>query len=479
MKTETEIEAIDAETVTAFEESFRGRVVLPDDEDYDEHRRIWNAMIDRYPAMIARCAGVADVIASVNVARENDLLLSVKAGGHNVAGNAICDDGLVVDLSPMTSVRVDPDRKTVRVEPGVTMGDLDRETQAFGLATPGGTVSTTGVSGLTLGGGWGWLSRRFGLTVDNLRSVDVVTARGELVHASEDENPDLFWGIRGGGGNFGIVTAFEFDCHEVGPTVLGGMVIHPFEDAADLLRFHREFTAEAPDECCCYAAIMTAPPAPFLPEEVHGTKVAALAPFYSGSVEAGEAVLQPLRDFGEPIVDMVQPMPYTALQQMLDEPQAPGYRNYWKSQMVDPLPDEAIDAVVERADTLPSPMSQIVLEHLGGAISRVEPDATAYRNRNAAFSFNVFSRWEDPAADEAHVSWAREFHAAMGPFSSDGVAVNFLSQEGDERVRAAYGDNHDRLVDVKDAYDPENRFRMNQNVTPSAQTDGGANREQL
>ncbi|WP_226041612.1 FAD-binding oxidoreductase [Natrinema sp. DC36] len=479
MKTETETEAIDADAVTAFEESFRGRVVLPDDEEYDECRRVWNEMIDRYPAMIARCAGVADVIESVDFARENDLLLAVKAGGHNAAGNAVCDDGLVIDCSLMTSVRVDPGTKTVRVEPGVTMGDLDHETQAFGLATPGGTVSTTGVAGLTLGGGWGWLSRRFGLTIDNLRSVDVVTAAGELVHASEDENSDLFWGIRGGGGNFGIVTSFEFDCYEVGPIVLGGMVIHPFEDAADLLRFHREFTADMPDECCCYAAIMTAPPAPFLPEAVHGTKVAALAPFYSGPIETGEELFRPLRDFGEPIVDLVQPQPYTALQQMLDEPQAPGYRNYWKSQLVDPLPDDAIDTVVERAGTLPSPMSQLVLEHLGGAISRVEPDATAYRNRNAAFSFNVFSRWEDPAEDETHVSWAREFHAAMGPFATDGVAVNFLSQEGDERVRAAYGDNYDRLVDVKDAYDPENRFRMNQNITPSARADGGASHERV
>ncbi|WP_435344838.1 FAD-binding oxidoreductase [Haloarchaeobius sp. HRN-SO-5] len=472
-----ESEAIDGDEVTAFDDSLRGRVILPDDEDYDDCRRVWNSMIDRYPAMIVRCAGVADVIASVNFASEHDLLLAVRAGGHNVAGNAVCDDGLVVDLSPMTSVRVHPDERTVRVEPGVTMGDLDRETQAFGLATPGGTVSTTGVAGLTLGGGWGWLSRKHGLAADNLRSVDVVTADGELRHASDTENEDLFWGVRGGGGNFGIVTSFEFDCHPVGPEVLAGMVLHPFEDAVDVLRFHREFTDEAPDELACYAAIMTAPPAPFLPEAVHGEKVVALAPCYSGSIEAGEAVVQPLRDFGEPLVDLVQPTPFTAVQQMLDEPQAPGYRNYWKSRMVDPLPDDAIDVVVERARTLPSPTTQIVLEHLGGAISRVEPDATAYWNRNAAFSFNVFARWEDPAADEAHVSWAREVHDALGPFAADGVAVNFLGQEGDERVRAAYGDNHDRLVELKDAYDPDNRFRMNQTITPSALADRGASHE--
>jgi FAD/FMN-containing dehydrogenase len=476
MKTETE--AIDGAEVTAFEESVRGQVVLPDDEGYDDARSVWNGMIDKRPAMIAQCAGVADVIASVNFAREHDLLLAVKAGGHSVAGNAVCDGGLVIDLSSMTSVRVDPTARTVRVEPGATMGDLDHETQAFGLATPGGMVSTTGVAGLTLGGGWGWLSRRFGLAVDNLRRVDVVTAAGELVHASEEENPDLFWALRGGGGNFGIVTAFEFDLNEVGPMVLGGMVMHPFEDAVDVLRFHREFTADAPDELACYAAIMTAPQAPFLPEVVHGGKVVVLAPCYSGSIETGEEVIQPLRDFGEPIADLVQPMPYTALQQLLDEPQAPGYRNYWKSQLVDPLPDDAIDRVVERAGTIPSPMTQIVLEHLGGAIARVEQDATAYRHRNATFSINVFSRWEDSAEDETHISWAREFHAAVRPFATDGVAVNFLSQEGDERVRTAYGDNYDRLVEVKDRYDPENVFRMNQNVTPSGTlTDGAAGRE--
>lgn len=476
---DTEIDAIDSDVVTAFDELFRGRVVLPDDEDYDDARSVWNGMIDKYPAMIAQCSGVADVIASVSLAREHDLLLAVKAGGHNVAGNAVCDDGLVIDLSPMKSVRVDPNAGTVRVEPGVTMGDLDHETQAFGLATPGGVVSSTGVAGLTLGGGWGWLSRRFGLAIDNLRSVDVVTAAGELVHASEDEHPDLFWALRGGGGNFGIVTAFEFDCHEVGPMVLGGMVVHPFEDAADVLRFHREFTAEAPDELSCYAAIMTAPPAPFLPEEVHGTTVAVLVPCYAGPVEAGEEVVQPLRDFGEPIVDMVQPMPFTALQQMLDEQNAPGARNYWKTQLVDPLPDDAIAMVVDSTRAIQSDMTQIVLEDLGGAISRVEPGATAYRHRNAAFSFNILARWDDPAEDEAHVSWARDLHATIRPYATDGVAVNFLSQEGDERVRAAYGDNYDRLVEVKDEYDPENRFRMNQNITPSGTgvTDGGASQE--
>ena len=459
---------LDERAVSGLTEQFRGTLLRPTDEGYDDARTVWNAMIDRRPSLIAQCAGVADVIAAVNFAREQDLLLAVKAGGHNVAGNGVCDDGLVIDLSPMKSIRVDAESRTVRTEPGVTLGELDHETQAYGLVAPAGIVSTTGVAGLTLGGGWGWLSRTYGLSIDNLRSVDLVTATGELVHASEDENPDLFWGVRGGGGNFGVVTSLEYDLHEVGPEVLAGMIIHPFEDATELLRFHRDFTAEAPDELCCYAAIMTAPPAPFLPEEVHGTTVVAYVPCYSGSIEAGEEVVQPLREFGDPIADLVQPMPFTALQQMLDEELVPGFRNYWKTQLVDPLPDEAIDIVVDRAATLPSPMTQIVLEHLGGAISRVEPDATAYRNRKASFSFNVFPRWEDPAEDDAHVAWAREVHEAITPYSTDGVAVNFLSQEGQERVRTAYGDNYDRLVELKNEWDPENLFRMNQNIKPTA-----------
>ena len=459
---------LDESAVEDLKERFRGPLLRPSDVGYDPSRTIWNAMIDRRPAVIAQCAGTADVIASVDFAREHDLLVAVKAGGHNVAGNAICDDGLVIDLSMMKSVRVDPEAQTVQVEPGVLLGELDHETQAFGLVTPAGLVSTTGVAGLTLGGGWGWLSRTYGLTIDNLRSVDIVTADGELRHASDDENEDLFWGIRGGGGNFGIVTSFEFDCHEVGPEVLGGPIFHPFEDAADLLRFHREFTANAPDELCCYAAITSAPPAPFLPEEVHGTTVLAFILCYSGPIEEGEQVVQELREFGDPIADLVGPMPYTDLQQIFDEDLKAGARNYWKTQLVEPLPDEAIDIVVDRASSRPTPTSDIVLEHLGGAIDRVGPEETAFRHRGGAFSFNVFPRWTDPEDDEAHISWANEFIDAIAPYATDGVAVNFLSREGDERVKAAYGDNYDRLVALKNEYDPENLFQMNQNIEPTA-----------
>ena len=457
-----------ADDLTALASTVRGDVFTLEDEGYDEARSIWNAMIDRRPAAIVQCAGTADVIDAVGFAREHELPLAVRGGGHNIAGSALRDDGLVVDLSTMRSVAVDPRTKTARVEGGATLADFDHEAQAFGLATPLGINSTTGVAGLTLGGGFGWLTRKYGYTIDNLRSVELVTADGELRHISEDSHPDLFWGIRGGGGNFGVVTSFEFDLHEVGPEVLGGMVVHPFEDAAEHLRFHRDFVADAPDELVCYAAVLTAPPVPFLPEAVHGTKVVASVLCYSGDLDEGKGVLEPLRAYGEPIADVVQPMPFTAAQGMLDEMLVPGYRNYWKTQLVDPLPDEAIDVVVERAATMESPLTQIVLEHLGGAISRVEPDATAYWNRGAAFSFNVFPRWEDPAEDDAHVAWAREVHEAIAPYATDGVAVNFLSQEGQARVRAAYGDNYDRLVELKNEWDPENRFRVNQNVEPTA-----------
>jgi len=457
----------DDNAVNDLQEQFRGTLLGPNDDGYDEARTIWNAMIDREPALIAQCAGVTDVIAAVNFATEHGLILAVKGGGHNAAGNAICDGGLVIDLSQMKSVRVEPPAQTVQVEPGVLLGELDHETQAFGLVTPAGVVSTTGVAGLTLGGGWGWLSRSYGLTIDNLRSVDVVTADGELLHASEDENAELFWGIRGGGGNFGIVTSFEFDCYEVGPEVLGGPIFYPFEDATDLLRFHREFTSEAPDELCCYAAITAAPPEPFIPEKLHGTTVVAFIMCYSGPIEEGEQVVEPLREFGDPIADLVGPMPFTGLQQLFDEDLKAGARNYWKSQMVEPLPDEAIDIVVDWAKTRPTPSSDIVLEHLGGAIARVAPDATAYRHRDAAFSFNVFPRWTDPEKDDACISWAQEFIDAIAPFASAGVAVNFLSQEGDERVKAAYGANYERLVTLKNKYDPENLFQMNQNIEPS------------
>ena len=453
--------------IETFAEDLRGPVLTANDGTYDDAREIWNGMIDKRPAIIARCSGAADVIDAVTFARNHELLTAVKAGGHNAAGNAICEGGLVIDLSPMNAVHVDPHARTARVEPGVTLREFDHETQTFGLATPTGQVSMTGISGLTLGGGWGWISRKYGMTIDNLRSVDIVTADGELRHASEEEHEDLFWGIRGGGGNFGVVTSLEFDLHEVGPEVLGGLIVYPFEEAARLLKFHRDFTTDAPDELCCYAAIIGAPPAPFLPEDVHGNAVLVFALCYSGAVEEGKEAVRPLRTVGEPIADLVEPMPFTAVQQLFDADYEAGARNYWKTQLVDPLPDDAIETVVERAHPLPTPDTKIILEHLGGAIARVDPDATAFRHRDAAFSFNVFPRWTDPDQDEACISWAQDFISAMAPFATDGVGVNFLSNEGPDRVKAAYGPNYDRLAEIKAEYDPNNFFRMNQNIEPA------------
>lgn len=450
-----------------FQAGLRGSVLQPDSDGYEDARSIWNAMIDRDPGLIAQCTGVADIMAAVDFARTNELTLTVKGGGHNVAGNAICDDGLVIDCSPMNAVRVDPDAKTARVDPGVTMSDFDHETQAFGLATPGGVVSTTGLTGLTLGGGWGWLSRTHGLTIDNLRSVDIVTADGDLVTASETENEGLFWAVRGAGHNYGVVTSFEFDLHEVGPEVLSGLIIHSFEDAREVLQFHQEYTADAPDEVCCYAGLITAPPEPFIPDDVQGTKVVALPICYSGAIEDGEEALRPLREFGDPIVDVVQPHPYAGWQQALDAMYEPGLRNYWKSQFVNSLPNDAIDTIIDFGETMEGPLSAILVEHLGGAIAQTDPDATAYRHRDAGYAFNAFPRWEDPADDEDQIEWATELFEAIRPYATDGVYVNFLSQEGEERVRSAYGDNHARLVELKNKWDPGNLFSMNQNIEPT------------
>ncbi len=458
---------VDERTVRDLESAFDGTILRPTDEGYDDGRTVWNAMIDRRPAVIARCASVADVIAAVNFGRENGLRTAVKGGGHNIGGKAVCDDGLMIDLSRMDAVDVDPEAAAVRVEAGATWADVDHETQTFGLATTGGLVSTTGVAGLTLGGGNGWLARTYGLSIDNLRSVDLVTATGDLVRASDGENSDLFWGIRGGGGNFGIVTSFEFDLHEVGPEVLSGLIIHPFDDARDVFRFHRDFVADAPDAVTCHAAVITAPPAPFLPEDVHGSLVVALVVCYSGAIEDGEDALRPLREFGDPIADAVGPQPYVETQQMLNDAYAPGRRNYWKSHFFDDLSDDAIDTLLRHAETASSPFTSVVLEAMGGAIERVDPAETAYPHREAAYALGIFPAWMDPDEDGEQIAWGRQFFEAMAPYATGGVYVNYLGQEGPERVKAAYGENYGRLADLKTEYDPENFFRMNQNVEPA------------
>ncbi|QCJ47175.1 FAD-binding oxidoreductase [Haloprofundus sp. MHR1] len=448
------------------EQSVHGEVLRPGDDGYDEARSVWNAMVDRKPAVVVRPSGAADVVTAVGFARDHGLDLAVKGGGHNVAGSAVCDDGLVIDLSSMSSVRVDPASRTARVGPGATMADLDHETQAFGFATPGGVISTTGVAGVTLGGGMGWLSRKYGLSVDNLRSVDLVTADGELVRASDDENPDLFWAVRGGSGNFGVVTSFEFELHEVGPEVLFGPVVYAYDDAPDVLAHYNRFAADAPRECSVWVNSAAAPPLEFLPEDVHGTTVLILLAFYAGDLDAGEAALEPLREYGDPIADVVAPMPYAAAQRTFDDLYAPGARNYWKAANFTDLTDRTIHTMVEYAGRFPTPQSEILIHQVGGAVNDVASEATAYPHRDAEFVVNVAARWEEPSRDDECVAWVRECHDALAEEATDGTYVNF---EGDSegRERNAYGGNYDRLVEAKTEYDPGNVFRSTQNVKPA------------
>lgn len=448
--------------------AIRGEVLRPGEAAYDEARQIWNAMIDRHPAVIVRCAGVADVRRAVVFARDNDLLLAVRGGGHNIAGSAVCDDGLVIDLSLMKSVRVDPDARRAWVEPGATLGDFDHEAQAFGLATPLGINSTTGVAGLTLGGGFGWLSRRFGMSVDNLLSADVVTADGELVHVDADVNADLFWAIRGGSGNFGVVTMFEFQLHPVGPLVYGGLVVFPLEQAKDVLSKYRAAAEVMPDELAVWSVLRLAPPLPFLAQDVHGTPIIAFAICYTGPVEDGPRAVDAVRAFGTPYGEHLGPMPYALWQKTFDPLLAPGARNYWKSHNLDHLSDGLLDALIDAIHRLPSPHCEIFFGQIGGQTGRVAPDATAYPHRDTKYAMNVHGRWNDPGEDEKCIAWARAFFDASAPYALGSVYVNFLTQEETARVGAAYGPNFERLRAVKARYDPHNLFRCNQNIEPAA-----------
>jgi FAD/FMN-containing dehydrogenase len=446
----------------------RGTLLAPGDDGYDAARSVWNGMIDKKPALIARCAGAADVIAAVNFARNHGVLLSVRGGGHNVAGNAVCDGGLMIDCSRMKGIRVDPARQTARAEAGVTWGEFDRETQAFGLATTGGQVSTTGIAGLTLGGGVGWLMRKYGLVVDNLLSVDIVTADGQLRTASATENADLFWGVRGGGGNFGVVTSFEYQLHPVGPIVVGGLALYPAAQGKEVLRFFREFNATAPDELSTVAAFLTAPPAPFVPEHLHGAPMVAIAVCYAGPVEEGMAAVAPIKAFGPPSVDLIGPIPYAAQQQLLDGGVPFGLQVYLKSEHLADLSDDVIDTLVAHTAQTTSPLTNTVIFPIGGAVARVGEMETAFAHRNAAFDYVIYAMWTDPADSARHIQWTRDFAAAMQPFSI-GVYVNEMMNEGEDRVRAAYKPaTYDRLVALKNQYDPTNLFRFNQNIKPTA-----------
>jgi FAD/FMN-containing dehydrogenase len=446
---------------------FGGELLVAGDEGYDAARKVWNGAIDRRPALIARCSGVADVIAAIRFGRERDITVSVRSGGHGVAGHAVCDGGLMIDLSPMKGIRVDPGGATVRAQAGVLWGEFDRECQAFGLATTGGIVTHTGVAGLTLGGGIGWLMRRHGLTIDNLVSVDLVTADGEFLTASEEEHPDLFWGVRGGGGNFGVVTSFQFRLHPVGPIVLAGPIIHELDRGLEALRFYREFIGAAPDELTTIVNLRFAPALPFIPEWLQGRPIVAIVVCYCGPVERGEEVLRPLRAFGPPAVDLVQPKTYLLHQAFLDPTVPHGWKYYWKSWDLKPLSDGAIDVLVDHASRMTSPLSSFPIFQLGGAVAGVDEDATSYSHRGAAHNININAIWTDDPEPERHVEWVRGFWSAMKPFS-DGVYVNFLADEGQERVAEAYGAaKHARLVELKTKFDPTNFFRLNQNIVPS------------
>jgi FAD/FMN-containing dehydrogenase len=458
---------VSSSAVDEFKSGLRGQLLLPDSPGFDTARSIWNAMIDRSPAMILRCAGVADVRRGVAFARDNGLPLAIRGGGHNIGGSALCDDGLVLDLSAMKSVRIDPDAQRAYVEPGATLHDLDHEAQAFGLATPLGINSTTGVAGLTLGGGFGWLSRRYGMTIDNLVAADIVTADGAFHHASATENEDLFWAIRGGGGNFGVVTLFEFALHAVGPMVYGGLYVLPLADAKEALMKYRDAVAAMPDELAVWAVARLAPPLPFLSPDVHGKPILAFAMCYNGPVEDGPAAVEAVRGFGKPLGEHLGPMPYEMWQQAFDPLLTPGARNYWKSHNLAAIDDGLIDALIRAIDTLPSPQCEIFFGQIGAQTQRVAVDATAYPARETLYAMNVHGRWDDARDDERCVAWAREFFDAARPFALGSVYVNFMTQEEGGRIADAYGPNYDRLVAAKNRYDPRNLFRHNQNIRPT------------
>jgi FAD/FMN-containing dehydrogenase len=458
---------ISKEIIEKLKSKVKGQIVLPSHSSYDEVRQIWNAMIERRPAVIVRCATADDVRHAISFARENGLEICIRGAGHNIAGMAVCDNGVMIDFSTMRHVRVDAEKKRAYVEPGATLADLDEAAQSHGLATPVGINSTTGIAGLTLGGGFGWLTRKYGMTVDNLVSVEVVTADGKRIRASENENADLFWAIRGGGGNFGVVTQFEFKLHEVGPQILAGLIVFPFDQAKQVLTQYREFVKSAPEELNVWAILREAPPLPFLPADVHGQEVLVLVPFYLRDAVQGRKLIEPLLRFGAPHGVHIGEQPYTQWQKAFDPLLTPGARNYWKSHNFTELSDGALDSMIEFASKLPSPQCEIFIGLIAGVANRVPADAMAYRHRDAKFVLNVHGRWDERADDSRCVAWARAFFEASAPYASAGAYVNFMTEEESDRVVAAYGANYARLTRIKKQYDPDNLFHLNQNIKPS------------
>jgi len=462
----TERTVVDAAAVSAMQAGLRGELIGAGDASYEERRAVWNGSIDRYPALIARCAGVADVIAAVKFARREGLRVAVRSGGHSFPGLSVCDDGLVIDLSLMKGIRVDPHARTARAQAGVLLGELDRETQEFGLAVPAGIVTHTGLAGLTLGGGIGWLMRKFGLTIDQLVSVDMVTAEGEFVKASEKENADLFWGVRGAGANFGIVTEFEFRLNPVGPIVFAGPIFWPMQDSPDVLRFYRDWIQDVPDELTTIVVHRMVPPLPAIPQELHGKPVVVVACCYAGPLEDAERVVRPMKGFGSPLLDLCAPKPFVALQSMFDPSFPQGWWYYFKSCDVAELSDAVIDIVADNAMRMSSPLTAFPIFQLGGVISRVGEDETAFNGRNAGHTININATTATGEGFDLEREWSRNFWSALEPYHTS-VYVNFLMDEGEDRIRQAYGaGKYERLKALKRKYDPGNFFRMNQNISP-------------
>jgi FAD/FMN-containing dehydrogenase len=435
----------------------RGRVILPDEADYDAARRVWNGMIDKHPGVIARCMSASDVAAAIQFAASRDTLLSVRGGGHNIAGNAVCDGGLVIDLSPMKDIHIDRERQVAQVGGGVVWGELDAATQQYGLATTGGLIPSTGIAGFTLGGGLGYLMRSYGLACDNLTAVEMVNAAGERLVASASSHEDLFWAVRGGGGNFGVVTSFGFRLHEVGPILLAGSVAFPVSQAGEVLRFYRDWAKDMPDNLIAYAGLSTGP---------DGIRRVGVRAVYNGPLEDGERLVEPLRRFGTPDVNDIRPRTYVEIQRLVEPMFPSGRLNYWKANFLDELSDDLIEDVVDAFASVPSPYSAIAFEQMGGAVARVRPDETAFSHRHAAYSMLFLGGWDDPQATSPNIAWVRDLWERTRPLASAGVYVNYLGTEGDERVHDAYGPNYARLVSVKQQYDPQNFFRLNQNIPP-------------